>query len=240
MTYYITRAVLNRQAPEYALKPLLDPEDRNAALDAHRRLIWTLFPDRTANRDFLWRADGKGKFVIVSARKPQHTRLFSPIESKPYSPALSTGDRLVFILRVNATKDRRTSRQEEVRGNERRPQKDRRVDIVMHALHELVQKGEDTGGDFRTSRRMDIANDVARSWFAKQGTHRGYSVENLAVEDYRARKVKRPGSKDATIGILDLKGVLKVSEPEKLTDTLYNGIGRSKAFGCGLLLVRRA
>ena len=62
MTHYLTRAVLDRQAPEHALRPLLDPTDRMATLDAHRRLMWTLFPGHDAKRDFLWRADGTGKF----------------------------------------------------------------------------------------------------------------------------------------------------------------------------------
>ena len=137
MTHYLTRAVLNRKAPEHALRPLLDPLDADAAFDAHHRLMWTLFPDPDAKRDFLWRADDNGKFLILSAREPQGSRLFEPLESKPFEPMMAAGDRLVFILRANATKDRRSGPQDDVPpGTKRRPRKDRRVDIVMHAMRE--------------------------------------------------------------------------------------------------------
>ena len=48
MTLYLTRAVLDREACAAALVPLLDPPDPDRALDAHHRLIWTLFPGRNA------------------------------------------------------------------------------------------------------------------------------------------------------------------------------------------------
>ena len=115
MTHYLTRAVLNRSAPERALRPLIDPADRDAAFDAHHRLIWTLFPGDNAERDFIWRADDGGKFYILSARKPHKSRLFDPLESKPFEPELEAGDRLQFVLRANATKDRRSVNGEAVR-----------------------------------------------------------------------------------------------------------------------------
>ncbi|MXY34399.1 MAG: type I-E CRISPR-associated protein Cas6/Cse3/CasE, partial [Boseongicola sp. SB0664_bin_43] len=186
MTHYLTRAVLNRNAPEHALRPLLDPVDKDAAFDAHRRLMWTLFPDPDAKRDFLWRSDATGKFLILSARKPQASRLFEPLDSKPFAPVLAAGDRLMFILRANATRDRRSGPQDEVApGTRRRPLKDRRVDIVMHAMHTLGIIGRGVGADSRSSRRMDVANQAAREWLSAQGRRRGFSVDALAVEDYR-------------------------------------------------------
>ncbi len=64
MTLHLTRAVLDRDATAAALAPLLDPPEPSRALDAHHRLIWTLFPGKDAVRDFLWRADGRGRFFI--------------------------------------------------------------------------------------------------------------------------------------------------------------------------------
>ncbi|MCY4541172.1 MAG: type I-E CRISPR-associated protein Cas6/Cse3/CasE [Rhodobacteraceae bacterium] len=241
MTHYFTRAVVNKHAPEHTLRPLLDPKDASAAMDAHRRLIWTLFPGRHAKRDFLWRADGNGKFLIISARKPHPTRLFRPIDFKPYKPVLAAGDRLAFVLRANATKDRRSSPGENtVTGTKRRPRRNRRVDIVMHAMHELGLKGGSRGSDSRSSRRMQVAEEAAQSWLARQGKLRGFEIGMLAVEDYQALSLKRSKGKAAKLGVLDLKGILTVSEPEEFTNLLYAGLGRAKAFGCGLMLVRRA
>ncbi|MHB1353416.1 MAG: type I-E CRISPR-associated protein Cas6/Cse3/CasE [Thiobacillus sp.] len=35
------------------------------------------------------------------------------------------------------------------------------------------------------------------------------------------------------------EGILRVEMPEQLASLLENGVGPAKAFGCGLLLVRR-
>ena len=241
MTHFMTRAVIDQQAPEHTLRPLLDPTDTTKTLDAHRRLIWTLFPGSDATRDFLWRADGKGRFLIVSARKPQPSRLFRPIEFKPYTPVLATGDRLAFMLRANATKDRRSGPEDDVvSGSVRKPRRDRRVDVVMHAMHEKGLKGGVDGNDTRASMRMKVAEDAAQSWLAGQGKLRGFEVETSAVEDYRVTSLKRRSGKGAIFGILDLKGVLTIRDPEQFTKMLFTGLGRARAFGCGLMLVRRA
>ncbi len=241
MTYYLTRAVLDRKAPEHALKSLLDPPDGDAVLNAHHRLMWTLFPDRCAKRDFLWRSDENGKFLILSARKPQVSRLFKPLESKPFAPLLAVGDQLGFILRVNATRDRRSGPQDDVSmGARSRPTKNRRVDIVMHGIQEQGLQGGTTGVDSRAARRLDVADEAARAWMNSQGEQRGFSIVELAVEDYRVRKLKRRRGADATFGVLDLKGMLTVFDPEVFTNALLGGFGRAKAYGCGLMLIRRA
>lgn len=244
MPGYLTRAELDHNAPEHALRPLLDPADTNAAFDTHHRLIWTLFPGRDSKRDFLWRAEDKGKFLILSAREPQRSRLFKPLESKSFAPVLAAGDNLAFMLRANATRDRRSGSGDVVApGSKRRPREDRRVDIVMHAMHEQgIQRGS-TGPDSRAARRMDVAQDAARTWLAKQGERRGFSIDagSLAVDDYRVRKLKRRrGKETATFGVLDMRGVLIVLDPEIFISALFTGFGRAKAYGCGLMLVRRA
>ena len=241
MTHYLTRAVLNRSAPEHALRPLIDPADKDAAFDAHHRLIWTLFSGASTNRDFIWRADEGGKFYILSAREPQASRLFKPLESKRFEPELEAGDRLQFVLRANATRDRRSVNGESVRsGTRRTPAKGRRVDIVMHAMHEQGLVGGLTGVESRASRRMELANAAAGEWLNAQGERRGFSVDAPVVDDYRITKLKRGKGSMATFGILDLRGVLTVRDPEKFSAALISGFGRSKAFGCGLMLVRRA
>ena len=239
MTYFLTRAVIDRQAPEHSLRQLLDPTDMNQAPDAHRRLIWTLFPGSDKKRDFLWRADGAGKFLVVSARMPRPSRLFRPIEFKPYSPLMAEGERLAFVLRANATKDRRSVASEDVLGGTaRKPRRHRRVDIVMNALHEMETNERNEGGESRASMRMKVA-ERARHWLGVQGNLRGFFLESLAVEDYRVSALKRRGGQDATFGVLDLKGTLTVRDPERLSQMLVTGLGRARAFGCGLMLVRR-
>ena len=49
----------------------------------------------------------------------------------------------------------------------------------------------------------------------------------------------RKGSRGGKLATVTFDGVLRVSDPARMTELLANGIGHAKAFGCGLLLVRR-
>ena len=40
-------------------------------------------------------------------------------------------------------------------------------------------------------------------------------------------------------GILDFLGTIEVTEPDQFLEALHRGFGRAKAFGCGLMLIRR-
>ena len=235
MTLHLTRAVLDRSAGVAALAPLLDPPDPDQAFDAHRRLVWTLFPGKNASRDFLWRADGYGRFFILSQRAPVQSDLFRPLDTTDFTPVLAVGDRLSFVLRVNATKDRRVPEQP----NGRRP--NRRVDLVMDALYgEAGQQvlGHDQASD-RTAKRMEIADRVAADWLAAQGHRHGFELDRLRAEDYSMRRIPRGRRNPATLGVLDLTGSLTVTEPPNFVTALGAGFGRARAFGCGLMLIRR-
>ncbi len=231
---YLSRVRLDRAAPTAALAQLLDPPQPGARMDAHHRLIWTLFPsERSQQRDFLWRADDKGRFFILSTRPPVANDLFcQPLECKEFTPNLAPGDTLSFVLRANATKDRPRSKLTDG--------KDRRVDIVMDALHGVAQED-------RAARRFDLAAKAGRQWLTSQGARNGFALADFALEDYSTiplpKKPPRPrhGRKgQPQFGILDMRGVLAVDEPDLFLGKLYAGFGRAKGFGCGLMLIRRA
>ena len=233
---YLTRAVLNKGAGVASLAPLLDPDDPNRALDAHHRLIWTLFPDSSASRDFLWRADGRGCFYVLSHRRPVQSDLFLPLTSTEFAPVLVPGDRLSFALRANATKDRRTKMNEHGRC------RNRRVDLVMDALHRIP--GQTVVGPDRTSdrpaMRMQIADRVAKKWLTALGQKTGFVVEQSHVEDYSVRQLPRTRNSRVTFGLLDISGILSLTQPDAFLTSLAKGFGRARAFGCGLMLIRRA
>ena len=235
MTLYLTRAVLDREAGAAALAPLLDPPDSDRALDAHHRLIWTLFPGRNAVRDFLWRADGRGRFFILSHREPVQSDLFRPLDTTDFSPLLAPGDCLDFVLRANATKDRRVPKT----ACGRRP--DRRVDLVMDRLHKTPGQSALTFDQIseRSSLRMMLADEIATDWLTAQGVRSGFGLERVKVEDYSVRRLSGRGKRRVTFGMLDLRGVLSVKEPDTFLETLRTGLGRARAFGCGLMLIRR-
>lgn len=235
MTLWISRVQLARGADLDALRPLLDPgalhagamdrEMRGTRTDAHHRLIWTLFadaPDRL--RDFLWRDEGQGRFTLLSQRPPVPSRLFEPPETKPFAPVLQAGDRLAFALRVNATRDRAGAT------------RDRRVDVVMDALR-AVPSGD------RAAQRMEVAQAAAGDWLAGQGSRSGFVLRDVCVGDYAVAALpghRGPRKGQPQYGILDLSGQIEVTDPPAFLARLAAGFGRAKAFGCGLMLIRRA
>lgn len=231
MTLYFSRLTLKRTAPAAALMPLLDPPEPSQAADAHHRLMWSVFSDGAAReRDFLWRYNSRGRFLTLSARMPTPNDLFEPHETKFFEPRLRGGDRLQFKLRTNATKDRAAASR-----GPRRQRKDRRVDIVMDRLHR-----EEFGEDSRSKLRDRIAEDAAADWLARQGTSRGFRPHLTAVENYSTINLGRRRRQGATLGILDLIGSIEVTSPDIFVPALAKGFGRAKAWGCGLMLIRRA
>lgn len=247
---YLSRARLRRDAPAAALRALLVPTESSARTAAGHRLVWTLFadaPDR--ERDFLWRESEPGLFYILSRRVPEDRHgLFSLDEPRPFEPALASGDRLAFALRANATVARGGGP-----GRRGKP-----CDIVMDALHGVPPAD-------RARERRRVVGEVARRWLASQGERAGFALPArrdegpvaaspasgggapagddgdwpVRVLGYHALDLERRGA-PARIGVLELEGVLEVRDPGAFVAALGRGFGRAKAFGCGLMLVRRA
>ncbi|MXY71202.1 MAG: type I-E CRISPR-associated protein Cas6/Cse3/CasE [Acidobacteriia bacterium] len=232
MTLYLSRLSLNRAAPAAALMPLLNPDAAELATDAHHRLMWSVFSDGKEHaRDFLWRHIGQGRFLALSRRPPHANDLFNAPETKAFSPVLRVGDRLHFTLRANATKDRATvSRLDKTA----RRGKSRRVDVVM----DLMRTAH--AGEKRSEIRERTAQAAAEAWMERQGAAKGFAPQFTLVEDYSVIELGRRRRQGATFGILDLQGEIEVVDPGVFLAALATGFGRAKAWGCGLMLIRRA
>lgn len=221
MSLYFSRLRLSRSPSAAALSSLLNPRDAGSRLDAYHKLLWSVFtdsPDRT--RDFLWRDEGEGRFVTLSARPPGSSALFEQPDVKEFNPLLAPGDRLAFALRANATRSRKNLG---------------RVDVVMDALHGLPSGA-------RANERMALAQTAGTDWLAGQGAKAGFRLIECDVGDYSTHTL--PGYRDPRkghpqFGILDMSGLVEITDPVAFLPQLALGFGRAKAFGCGLMLIRR-
>jgi CRISPR system Cascade subunit CasE len=230
--WYLTRARLRQDVPAAALAPLLLPADPEARSDATHRLIWTLFadaPDR--RRDFLWReeaglglAPGRASFLVLSERKPADAhQLFELDEAKPFAPDLRPGDRLHFSLRANPVVTRKDGRG-----------KPHRHDVVMDKLRTFP------AGEKRKEERSAVMLKEGQAWLAAQGERHGFDLlDGLRVDGYDQRRIARRGGSPARFSVLDLDGVLVIREPEPFLTAMRRGFGKAKAWGCGLMLIRR-
>lgn len=222
---FLTRARLRRDRGLAPLAALLLPESGDARADVGHRLVWTLFGDTAdRRRDFLWREQGPGVFLLLSARPPEGgADLFDLDPPKPFAPMLAVGDRLAFLLRANAVVARGGG--PGLRGKRR--------DVVTDALAKVPASK-------RAERRREVLTEAGADWLARQGAAAGFRPLGAStVEGDEWRRIPRPGSKSITFNVLDFAGRLEVTDPDRFLPALVRGFGRAKAFGCGLMLIRR-
>lgn len=247
--YYLSRARLRREASVAAIAPQLLPDDDSARANAAHRLIWSLFAgDAQGARCFLFRetqAPGRlgarATFMILSDRPPDANHPVMEVETKPFAPVLSVGDRLQFSLRANATVTRNDEKG-----------RLKRHDIVMDAL---TRAG--IGSSERAPARRAIIREAGLAWLTRLGERAGFrpvldvpddaldadeegdATAPIRIDGYNRWSFARLGPKGG-ISVLDFDGVLEVTEPERFLSELVKGFGRAKAYGCGLMLIRRA
>jgi len=232
---FLSRARLRRDVPAAALWRELAPRDDDKRVATSHRLVWTLFadsPDR--ERDFLWREAAPGTFYFLSTRAPEDRHnLFEIDPPKLFAPQLRVGDVLQFSLRANATVARRPqgASGERVRGKP--------SDVVMDALYR-IPKGRE-----REAARRDAIGTAGLNWLRARGQGSGFRLPEDATDDgagcltsYRVVQLDHRNTR-MRLGVLDFEGKLLVDEPARFLEAIARGFGRGKAFGCGLMMIRR-
>ena len=221
------------------------------------QLLWELFPERgcETKRDFLFRRDeseGFPLFYLLSVTQPQNLPGVLKVESKVFNPNLNKGDKLTFSLRANPIiKSKRYAEN---------PASDyTRHDVVMHLKKSLLAKGiakEDLPSQAR------LTQDAGERWLQEKEAENGFKLLPVEIEarddsDFEEepeqkvfpvivngyqqhRFKKRNVSKPIVMSTLDFEGLLEVTDVEKFKKILFEGIGSAKAFGCGLMLIKRA
>ena len=229
-TLYLSRARLKRDASAAALAPLLlgHAGRGGPTQQPGHHLVWSLFADDpNRRRDFLWRQHDIGVFLILSARQPEDRHgLFELAEPKRFTPALEPGDLLGFSLRANPVVRRRL------------PVRRRSVkhDVVMDALRSHPQGA-------RAEHRLAAVRDRGIAWLERQGARSGFTFDpgDVRMDGYEQHRISRQGSARAmSYSTLDFEGALTVSDPDTFLAAIAHGFGAARAYGCGLMLIRRA
>lgn len=196
-------------------------------------LIWQLFPGDGMARDFLFRADidtqGMPVYYIVSRREPSlHDTLV--VETRSYDPQLQAGEMVRFDMRVNPTHTVSKTRQ--------------RHDVLMHAKYQAREEGLSSD---EIAKRIESAG---RQWLVERSMGLRIMLDlddlpdgladSLVMSRYLQHRVgARKHEKELRFSSVDYSGIAEVTDPDALRKALFEGVGRAKAFGCGLLLVRR-
>lgn len=200
----------------YLSKVLINGTACRNSYEIHR-VLWKLFPeDADAERDFLFRVERSGQqsveVLMLSRREPATavTREVRLMGSKPYILSLQQDQRLRFMLVANPVK---TINDEGARLNSANKIKKCRVPLI----HE----------------------EDLRAWLKRKlegvAVIEEVEVEKRPAMNFRKTREKRVGKVQA----VSFHGVLSVTDSVELISLINTGIGPAKAFGCGLLLVRR-
>jgi len=194
--------------------------------------IWELFADHAdRKRDFIYRVDSndtRPTILTVSKREPDPNTALWMVESKMYNPQIRSRMALAFMLRVNPVLTKRDDQD-----------KQHRHDVVMD-LKASLKDAESMTNDRKPLNLM--AQMAGSVWLKKRSEKKGFLVnpDRVRVDGYRQHQFnKKKNRKEIRISTLDFSGRLTVTDPAQFLETLYNGIGPAKAFGCGLMLVRR-
>ena len=217
--------------------------DRNALMKllsgdayANHQLLWRLFT-QAEERPFLFRQEmekeqldaehaprGLPLFYVLSSCEPEPVPGLLECHNKPFDPQLSPGDRLLFKLRANPTVARKSD------GEKR----SRRHDVLMDAKWQCRRQGQDTPWKVREA--MDVS---AEQWLRDRSEAWGFTLDSTPqLSGYRQHQWQSK-HRDIRFSSVDYEGVITVADPQRLRAALFSGVGRSRAFGCGMIMVRR-
>lgn len=223
---YLSRIELNCRRRETGYL-LASPQRIHAALagsfpadggDGEKRMLWRI--DNLVNSLYI---------ITQSRQKPDFTHIVEQYgwpaakqqwltkEYEPFLERLQAGQTWQFRLRANPVRSVLKTRTEEHRG-------------------QLRPYGNE---------------DSQKKWLQEKGVLHGFRFltngdipQNLEVVQKEIKEFDRfdPAAKECkkvTISMVTFEGILVVENREKLTAAMVNGIGRAKAYGCGLLTLAR-
>lgn len=100
-----------------------------------------------------------------------------------------------------------------------------------------VQRDAKPGKKSEKCRVPLVKEEDQREWIARKLAGAG-EIEAANVLPHTPIYFRK-GNRGGKLSTVTFDGVLRVSDPTRMTELLENGIGPAKGFGCGLLMVRR-
>lgn len=88
--------------------------------------------------------------------------------------------------------------------------------------------------DIKNRRIPCHGNNERLEWLKKQGARYGFTVIQAQVVGYKENKIRKHGF---TVKSVTFEGILQVTDTKKINQALRQGIGREKAYGCGMMTI---
>ena len=224
---YLSRLILNPRSRQVR-KELANPYDLH-------RTVMRAFPDgvRRENADILYRleTDRNPPLLLVQSEIEPAWDALDPgwlYPASPFDPLPNPAVRLVEGLHLS---------------NGRILQ----FRLVANPSVKKVRRNPD-GARRKNGNRVPLVREEKQiAWLQEKGKKHGFRVLQVLVTDprkytlwKRARGEKAKKNPPITLFTVRFDGLLQITDPEAFQRAIRQGIGPSKAFGCGLLSVAPA
>jgi len=197
----------------------------------HQKIWAVVSQNKNQKRKFLCRVEYDAyqniKFIYVLAPNQIAAQGNMMVDVSPkFQPQLANRENLYFKLRANPIIKRKENG------------KAKEYSIVMDAKHQFKKNGQRYLERFSMD---ELIHTVGIKWLVRKGKQHGFSVKqfDVKIDNYREYLVKAAEKDNFMLRTLDFEGKLNIVDAGQFKTALFNGIGSAKAFGCGLMLVRR-
>ena len=202
---------------------------------SEHQVLWTVFEDdRDAQRDFLYhKINGpRPQYYMLSSRKPKASMPEWQLEGpKAYTPAIQNGQKFYFTLRANPTVTLSKPT------NSAKKNSKKRIDVVTYEKIKIQYK---TLPHNKKPSYYELVQTSCLNWLEKRAQKNGFVFDRGRVQaEAYTKHLARKQNKNITYYTVDFSGVLQVTEVESFKRVLFQGLGRGRAFGCGMLLIKR-
>jgi CRISPR system Cascade subunit CasE len=218
MNMYLSRIALNTHRKS-TMTALASPQKLHAAVES------SFPPDFAAHGRNLWRIDRLSSalyLLVLSRQKPDFSHLVEQYgwpgaeqkwETKNYDQLMErikVGQRWLFRLRANPVHS---------------------VKQTNDSRHEPIKRGKVYA---------HVTVQQKEQWLLERAAKHGFNLQagEFRVVQQEVRQFPRQ-RKMVTLGIATFEGILEVVDTTLFLRALTGGIGRAKAYGCGLLTIAR-
>lgn len=231
---HFTRATLRTGQSTSSLAAFLAASSGSIGRGHH--LVWSLFEDHGRARPFVYRglgASASDGYLIYSDVAPQDRHSLWQIEHREFRlpDTLQVGDRVLWSVRVNPV----------IKSG------GKKHDVALRTWREWCDAHPSAEPGERPSVE-DFARTAVPAWLVPRLARHGLSADPAAmvVQAHRREQflkdpnAPRDRANDVVVWMSDVGGVGEVACPVTLRETIRRGVGGAGAYGCGMLLLRRA
>jgi CRISPR-associated protein Cas6/Cse3/CasE subtype I-E len=189
--------------------------------EQHKTNIWSFFPGMK-ERNFLFKIGSDG-YYIVSDIQPYDITDKWIIKTEQFSNNIENEMLSTFNITFNFQKR----------------------DPKTHKCHGIIK---DAFLKYKMSNIppsewptvTDLAKEKIKKWFEERVERFGFVIEEVcSIFCDKISFTKEKTGDPVAFDIIDVSGILKVTNVEKFSTVLRNGIGKGGAYGLGLLITKR-